>query len=129
MLILTIYNNNNLYFFLWLWIITVITSFIEIAGDFHIDIYLHCIFIIHIHTTSPFLHLHFLSSHWAVTFGFVNSSVQAMFCHLELNFFLSSRKDGGIAGVNNLKRKNNVTHWKTIIPGQSKSTLLRTFGF
>ena len=35
-------------------------------------------------------------------------------------FFLSSQKGGGIAGVNYLKVKNDVTRWKTIIPDKSQ---------
>ena len=72
---------------------------LEIAGDFHRDIYLYCIYIIHIHTTSTLLHLHFLSLHWAVAFGFAKSVVHAMSCHLQLIFFLTSQKGDGIAGV------------------------------
>ena len=82
---------------MWLWIIIVIIPFIgnmliylilfEIGGDFHSDIYLYCIYVIHIHTKSAFLHLHFLSSHWAVAFTVAKSFVHAMSCHIQLIIF------------------------------------------
>ena len=34
--------------------------------------------------------------------------------------FLKSEKGGGIASVNYLKVKNEVTYWKTIIPDRNK---------
>ena len=45
-----------------------------------------------------------------------------MWCLVTFNeiFFLSSQKGGGIARVNYLKVKNDVTHWKTIIPDKSQ---------
>ena len=77
--------NNNCNYTI---IVDILILFIllEIAGDFHIDIYLYCSYIIEIHPTSTFLHLHFLSSHWAASFGFAKSFVHAMSCHLKLNF-------------------------------------------
>ena len=35
-------------------------------------------------------------------------------------FFLKSQKRGGIASVNYLKVKNEVTYWKTIIPDRNQ---------
>ena len=45
-----------------------------------------------------------------------------MWCLVTFNeiFFLSSQKGDGIARVNYLKVKNDVTHWKTIIPDKSQ---------
>ena len=59
----------------------------EIGEDFHSDIYLYCIYVIHIHTKSAFLHLHFLSSHWEVAFTFAKSFVYVMSCHIQLIIF------------------------------------------
>ena len=46
----------------------------------------------------------------------------SMRCFVTFNeiFFLLSHRGGGIAGVNYLKVKNDVTHWKTIIPDNSQ---------
>ena len=35
-------------------------------------------------------------------------------------FFLTSQKGGGIASVNYLKVKNDVTYWNTIIPDRNQ---------
>ena len=45
-----------------------------------------------------------------------------MWCLVTFNkiLFLSSQKGGGIAAVNYLKVKTDVTHWKTIIPNKSQ---------
>ena len=48
---------------------------------------LYCIYVIHIHTKSAFLHLHFLSSQWAVAFTVAKSFVHAMSCHIQLIIF------------------------------------------
>ena len=55
--------------------------FLEVGGHLHIDIYIYSIYIIHIHTTPAFLHLHLLSSHWVGTFDFAKSFVRVMSCH------------------------------------------------
>ena len=39
---------------------------------------------------------------------------------LNKSFCFSSQNGGGIAGVNYLKVKNHVTHWKTIISVKSQ---------
>ena len=62
MIVIIPFIGNNIDIFIYL-------ILLETAGDSQIDIYLYCIDIIHIHTPT-FLHLHFLSSHWAVPFGF-----------------------------------------------------------
>ena len=41
--------------------------------------------------------------------------------------FLTSQKGGGIASVNNLKVKNDVTCWNTIIPDRNQIHALRNF--
>ena len=44
-----------------------------------------------------------------------------MSCHLQrIFFFLHHKKGGGIASVNYLKVKNDVTYWKTIIPDKNQ---------
>ena len=134
LLILIIYNNTNSFLFLWLWIIILIILPIEnILIYLYFDItwnrrrFSHWHFIytistspIHIHTTSTFLHLHFISSHWAITFGFAKSFVHVMSCHLQPNFFLTSQKSDSVAGVDHLIVKNDVSHGKTIIPDRSQ---------
>ena len=95
--------------------ILVFLVLLEIAGDFHIDMYFICIYIIHNHTTSTTPHLHFFSLHWAITFGFAKSFVRVMSCHLQWNFLSYITKRDDIAAVDYLKVKNDVTHWKTII--------------
>ena len=70
----------------WYTDLLIFLTLLEITGDFHIGIYFYCIYIIHIHTTSTFLDLHFISSHWTVTFDFANSFVYTMSFHLQLNF-------------------------------------------
>ena len=55
---------------------------LEIAGDFHIDIYLYCIYIIHVHATPTFYF--YISFHHIR--GFAKSFVHVMSCHLQLNF-------------------------------------------
>ena len=66
--------------------------FLEVAGHFHIDINIYSVYIIHIYTTPAFLHLHFLSPHWVVTFDFTKSFVRVMSFHLQLNFLPSITK-------------------------------------
>ena len=45
-----------------------------------------------------------------------------MWCFVTFNkiFFLTSQKGGGIASVNYLKMKNDVTYWNTIIPDKNQ---------
>ena len=43
-----------------------------------------------------------------------------MSCHLQQIFFFSLQKGGGIAYVNYLKVKNDVTHWKEIFSDKSQ---------
>ena len=42
-------------------------------------------------------------------------------------FVLSSQNSGGIAVVNYLKVKNDVTHWKKIIPDKSQIHAVSNF--
>ena len=99
MLILIIHNKNSSFLFLWRLIIIVITAFIKnilkywyfsyymkSLGTFTLTFILFCIYIIHIHTISKFLHVYSLLSHWAVTFHFAKSFLHTMSCHLQLNF-------------------------------------------
>ena len=41
--------------------------------------------------------------------------------------FLTSQEGGGIASVNYLKVKNDVTHWNTIIPDRNQIHAFRYF--
>ena len=45
-----------------------------------------------------------------------------MWCLVTFNeiFFLKSQKDDGIASLNYLKMKNEVTYWTTIIPDRNQ---------
>ena len=45
-----------------------------------------------------------------------------MWCLVTFNeiFFLKSQKDGGIASLNYLKMKNEVTYWTAIIPDRNQ---------
>ena len=43
-----------------------------------------------------------------------------MSCHFQRNFLPYITKSGGIASVNNLKVKNDVTYWKTVIPDKNQ---------
>ena len=78
--------------------------------------YLHCIYIIYVHTTSPF----------TFTFPFVAlgnlshlvlQNHSCMWCLVTSNkiFSLTLQKGDSIAGINYLKVKNDVIHCKTII--------------
>ena len=71
---------------LFYWYFYIILILLEIAGNFHVHTYLYCIYITHIYTTSAFLHLHFISSYWAIAFNFAKSFVYVMSCHLQRNF-------------------------------------------
>ena len=83
---------------------------LEIAGDFHIDIFLYCIYIIYIHTTFTFLHLHFISSHWAITFGIAKSFVDVVLSSSTKFSSFHCKKGQGNADVDFLKVKNDTTH-------------------
>ena len=131
MFILIVYNNSNSFLFLWLWIIIVITLFIE-----NILIYWcfwYCLkppetftlaFIFSVSTLFSFiLHLHFYIYIYSHYIGQSHSALQnhpCMWCLIifkELFFFTSLFL---IVGVDYLKMKNNVTHWKKIIPDRSQ---------
>ena len=53
---------------------------------------------------------------------FIHDKSNSIWCLVILDkiFFFTSLKGGGIAGVNYVKMKNDVTHWKTIIPDESQ---------
>ena len=91
-------NCNNIIY----WKHIDILIFLEVAGHFHIDIYIYSVYIIHIHTTPAFLHLHFLSPHWVVTFDLQIIRACDVFTFNEI-FFLRSQKGDGVADVDYLK--------------------------
>ena len=84
--LMTVNNNSNYIIYRKHIDILIFLTLLEITRDFHIDIYLFWICIVHIHTTSTFLHLHFISAYRTITFGFLKSFVPVMFCDLHSNF-------------------------------------------
>ena len=87
---------------LFYWYFYIILILLEIAGNFHVHTYLYCIYITHIYTTCAFLHLHFISSYWAIAFNFEKSFVYVCLVTFNEIFFLTSLKGDGITDVNYL---------------------------
>ena len=91
--------------------------------------YLHCIYIIHVHTTTasiftfPFIALGILSH-------LVLHNHSCMWCLVTSNkiFSLTSQKGDSIGGVDYLKMKNDVIHCKTIIFDRGRGPDMRARG-
>ena len=125
-------NNSCNYIIYWKCIdILIFLKLLEIAKDFHIYFtFIYAVstlftFILHLHY---YIHL-FISSRWAIIFGFAKSIVHG--CPVIFNelFFFCITNMWWYCRCRLFKSGNDAIHWKTIIPDRSQIHGAPNFSF